>query len=320
MEEIGLAIVGCGQFARAHLKAIENVDGVRVTAAVDSDGDRAKAVAEDSGGGFWTTDFDAALARDEVDAVVLALPHDLHLPFSVRASEAKKHVLVEKPMALTEEEGKQMVAAADAAGTRLMVGQSTRFSAPMQCAHKLIAEGALGSVVNVLHQRMFWVNEPSTGWRREQDACGGFYLPLFGSHDIDAMLWLLDESPNHVWAVVRNEGTSYAGDSDGFVGMEFADGKVASVSFSCQAKRDRTETVFVGRQATMAVTRGGVFLDDEPVDVPKAPNQIERQMEAFVGALRQGIEVPTPGSQVLRVLRVLDLAKESSATGKRMTF
>ena len=302
MKEIRLGIVGCGQFARSHLGAIEKLEGVRVTAAVDSGEDRAKAVAERSGVGFFTTDYDAALARDDVDAMVLVLPHDLHLPFSVRASEAKKHVLVEKPMALTEEEGKQMVAAAEAAGTRLMVGQSTRFSAPMQRARALMAEGVLGDIVNVLHQRMFWLDEPSTGWRREQHACGGFYLPLFGSHDIDAMLWLLQESPAYVWAAVRNESSTYAGDSDGFVGMEFADGKVASVSFSCQAKRGRTETVFVGRQATMAVSPDGILLDDEPVDVPRGPNQIERQMEAFVGALRDGVEVPTPGHQVLSIL------------------
>jgi len=318
--EIGLGIVGCGQFARAHLKAVEETDGVRVTAAVDVDAGRAKAVAEATGAGFWTTDYDAVLARDDVDAVVLVLPHDLHLPFSVRASDAGKHVLVEKPMALTEEEGKQMVAAADAAGKRLMVGQSSRYSGPLQRAHALMEEGVVGDIVNVLHQRMFWVDQPSTGWRKEQDACGGFYLPLFGSHDIDAMLWLLDASPTQVWAAIRNEGSSYAGDSDGFVGMEFAGGMVASVSFSCQAKRDRTETVLVGRKATLAVTRGQVFVDDQPVDVPKGPSQTTRQMQAFVCALREGVDVPTPGRQVLRVLRVLDLARTSSASGTRMAF
>jgi UDP-N-acetylglucosamine 3-dehydrogenase len=187
-KNIGLALVGCGQIAKAHMRAIAALENAQLVFTVDADVVRAREAADAFGALHGAASYEEVLASDVVDAVVLCLPHDLHLPFTLQAAQAGKHILVEKPMALDESEARQMAEGAASGGVELSVGHSTRCLAPYRRAKALMLEGALGRIVNVVHQRLFWVERLSTDWRRSAASCGGLYLPLFGSHDIDAML------------------------------------------------------------------------------------------------------------------------------------
>lgn len=319
-DRIGVAMVGCGQIAEAHLKAVASVGQARLAFAVDVDAEKARSAAERYGAPRWSADFEEALSDPAVDAVVLCLPHDLHMPFSVRAAEAGKHVLVEKPMALSEAEARTMVASAERSGVRLSVGQSTRYGAAHQKAKALLAEGGIGRVVNVMHQHTFWIERLSTDWRRVESACGGLYLPLFGSHDVDAMLWLLDESPTRVWGSIRSASPVSDGDSDGLIGLEFADGKVGSIAFATRCRQPRREMTFVGTEGTLTLTARSLLLDGQAMDLPEGEDNFTAQMRRFVGALLTGEEVPAPGHEVVRVIRTLDLVREASEQGRAMRF
>jgi len=318
--QIGIGVVGCGQIAEAHLKGIHTVPGAQLVGCVDVVLDQAQSAAQRYNAPYYGTDYDQLLSLEAVDAVVLCLPHDLHLPFSVRASQAGKHVLVEKPMALNEVEAQQMVDAAHRAGRQLSVGQSTRFMPTVQEAKRVLASGRIGRVRHVIHQRLFMIEQVSTQWRKSQEACGGLYLPLFGSHDVDAILWLLNDRPSRVWATVRSFSKATDGDSDGFIGLEFADGKIGSMAFSVRSKRVRTETVFVGDVATLALGRDKLFLDDQALEVSGNENAFVLQMRQFVDALLLGEMTPTQGTEVLVVMRTLDLARQASRTGTQMVF
>lgn len=319
-KQIGIAMVGCGQIAEAHLKAIQAISGARLVWCVDVVASQAQLAAERYGALHYGTDYADALACADVDAVVLCLPHNLHLPFSVLASDAGKHVLVEKPMALDEAEAQKMVAAAEKTATQLSVGQSTRYMPTFQAAKKVMDSGRIGRVMNVVHQRLFMVEKVSTDWRRSQAACGGLYLPLFGSHDVDAILWLLNDQPSCVWGSVRACGKATDGDSDGVIGLEFADGKIGSLAFSVQCKHVRTETVFVGDEATLVIRRDKLFVDTEEIEIPVTVPAFELQMQQFVDALLTGHPTPAQGREVLRVMRTLDLVRQASETGNRMVF
>ena len=114
MAPIGIALVGCGQIAGVHLRAIAALQGqATLVRTVDADADRAAKAATAHGASHWGTDLDEALADERVDAAVMCLPHDLHRDFAVKAAQAGKHVLMEKPMALDEAEAKAMVEAAE---------------------------------------------------------------------------------------------------------------------------------------------------------------------------------------------------------------
>jgi len=319
-KQIGVAMVGCGQIAEAHLKAVDALEGARLACAVDVEADRAESAAERYGAPTWSTDYRDALKDGGVQAVVLCLPHDLHCAYTVQAAEAGKHVLVEKPMALDEVEAREMVDAAERASTVLSVGQSTRYFPSFQKAKALLEEGAIGCVRNVLHQRTFWIERLSTAWRRQTEACGGLYLPLFGSHDVDAVLWLLDECPSAVWGAVRAFSPVSDGDSDGFIGLEFGDGKVASIAFATRCAQQRAETVLVGDGGTLVVRRGELLRDEAPVELDGGEGAFQLQMRRFVEALREGTAPPAPGREVLRVVRTLDLVRKSGETGSAVPF
>ncbi|NKB67461.1 MAG: hypothetical protein GKR89_10400 [Candidatus Latescibacteria bacterium] len=318
-QTVGLALVGCGQIANAHLEAAAALPQVRLCHTEDNDPDAARRAAERFGAPRWSSHYQQVLEDDQVDAVILCLPHDLHLPFTLEAAQAGKHILVEKPMALDESESQQMVAAAQAHGVQLSVGQSTRCMPAYQLAHHLLRQGRIGPVHHVLHQRAFYIEKLSTSWRRTQ-ACGGLYLPLFGSHDVDALLWLLEDTPSRVWGSIRAVSPASEGDSDGFIGLDFADGKLASIAFSTTSRRDRTEMIFAGAEGTLSITRSKVMVDAEEVAIDRTEPAFQLQLRLFAEALLAGREVPASGRQVLPVMRVLDLVRHASETGRAQAF
>jgi len=323
-------MVGCGQIANAHLKAIDAVADARVTWCQDVDAERAAAAAT-TRDARHTTDYGQLLAADDVDAVVLCLPHHLHEPFSVQAAAVGKHVLVEKPMALNEAEAQRMVDAAQAAGVSLCVGQSTRSMTGMRQAHALLAQGAIGPVRHVMHQRVFFIDKLTTDWRRVESECGGLYLPLFGSHDVDAILWLMSATaaaerarPATVWSSLRANSQASGGDSDGVVCLNFADGRLATLQFSVCSRQNQTETILVGADGTLSVKDNRVRLNGEIVEAELPANMwadsFAEQMRQFVTGLQGKGPLPAPGEEVLAVVRILDLARAAAVDGVARNF
>jgi predicted dehydrogenase len=146
------------------------------------------------------------------------------------------------------------------------------------------------------------------------------YLPLFGSHDVDAMLWLLDDQPDRVSAAVRAGNDLSGGDVDGWIGLTFADGKVASISFSLRSKESRQVTLLVGSEGSMTIDRNSVSVDGEDVSFEPSANPFVRQMEEFIGSIREGRQPSVPGSEGVRTMRVLDLARAASEQQANLEF
>ena len=327
---VRFALVGCGQIAEAHRKAVDAVPGAELTWCQDMEAARARELAARHGSAHATTDYAEVLAADDVDVVFLCLPHHLHESFAVQAAAAGRHVLVEKPMAMDEAEARRMVAAADAAGVLLAVGQSTRCMAALRQAHALLTDGAIGAVRHLLHQRTFYIEQVSTDWRRVQDECGGLYLPLFGSHDVDAALWLLSAAagapvtPSRVWASLRAFSAAADGDSDGVLCLDLADGGLATFQFSVCSRQARTEWLLVGETGTLSVDPGGVRLNGKEVaaDLPDNAyaDAFAEQLRQVVAAVRAEGPLPAPGHEVLTVVRTLDLARAAARDGVPRAF
>ena len=120
-----VGMIGAGGIARSHMNAIAQNDNIRVVGVMDIDAGRAGSAAGEHGARAYT-DLDALLADSEVEGVIVCTPHNQHGDQVVAAAEAGKHVLVEKPMALTVEACDRMIAACDRANRILMVGQVMR--------------------------------------------------------------------------------------------------------------------------------------------------------------------------------------------------
>ena len=142
---IGWGIVSTGRHPDTKMApAINAADGASLAAVMSRDMGRAEAFAQKHGSASAYDDLDALLRDPAVDVVYIASPNALHAEQAVRAAEAGKHVLVEKPMALSVDDAQRMIDACDSAGVRLGVGFHLRAHEGHQRLRTLVADGALG--------------------------------------------------------------------------------------------------------------------------------------------------------------------------------
>ena len=314
---LGIALIGCGQIANAHLKAVSQLESATLIATMDVVEARAVAAQSEFNARRSYTNLTAALADPEVDAVVLALPHHLHKPIAIQAANAKKHILVEKPMALNLAEAEAMCEAAEQNDVRLLVGQSTRFVPAVSEAKRRVEAGEIGEVYHCVYHRHFFIERLSTEWRYSDAQCGGLYLPLFGSHDVDAMLWWLNREPTTVYSALQARNTvSEVAESDGVVVMTFSDGALATLSFSTTSREDHYRATLIGSQGTIALSHNTLSVNGEAVTVEARGNQFLAQMREFVEAVQSPSDTLriASGRSVLRVMAALDAAKTSAQT------
>ena len=138
-----IALAGTGAFGIKHLDGLANIDGVTVTAVVSRRLEQAEEVARKYGVGHATTDLDEVLARDDVDAVILCTPTQLHAAQSIAAMRAGKHVQVEIPVADSWADAQQVQRVQQETGLVCMVGHTRRFNPSHQWVRRRIQAGEL---------------------------------------------------------------------------------------------------------------------------------------------------------------------------------
>src|SRR5688572_21499779 len=144
-EEYRIALVGCGRISKNHFDAIAQVEGLRLTAVGDSDADRARAAGEERGVP-WFDDYAQMLRSAECDIVAICSPSGLHSAHGVAAAKAGKHVVTEKPMAITLEQADALVSATDAAGVKLFVVKQNRLNPSIQLLKRAVDKGRFGRI------------------------------------------------------------------------------------------------------------------------------------------------------------------------------
>jgi len=227
-----LAVLGLGRGAVLTVPALAAHPGIEIVAGCDPD-PRARA-----GFGGWGFDSAEALfAAGDFDAVYIASPHEFHAAHAVMAARAGKHVLVEKPMAVTLAEAAEMVAAAEAAGTVLMVGPSHGYDPPVELAASLIASGEAGPV-RLIQASNFtdFLYRPRRPAELDTARGGGVVLSQ-ATHQIDVVRRLAASPVASVrawtggWDARASEGAFTAL-------LTFASGAAASLTYSGYARYD----------------------------------------------------------------------------------
>lgn len=189
-----LALVGCGGIAQAHWRGIqEHTSRIAVTAVVDTDPERAEAMARQTGAACFTS-LAHALAQGDFDAVDIMLPHALHEEAAVAAFAAGKHVVLEKPMAHNLASAARILAAARAAGVVFMVAEQAQYWPDARKVREMIGEGVIGEVITA---RAFFGGpvRPGDGgprpWRYDLALAGGGITMDGGAHWIRPLrMWL----------------------------------------------------------------------------------------------------------------------------------
>ena len=227
-QRISLALIGCGGIAQSHWRGIQSdAPNVHVTAVVDTDAERAQAMAQQTGAHAFTS-LREALAEGAFDAVDIMLPHDQHEAAAVACFEAEKHVVLEKPMAMTLDACQRIMDAATSAGTVFMVAEQSQYWPDAVKIGQMIDEGAIGEVITA---RAFFGGSVGSGWgskpwRYELAKAGGGITIDGGAHWIRPLrMWLgeIDE----VVAVTGRPLADMEGESLARALLRFQSGTVA---------------------------------------------------------------------------------------------
>ena len=189
-----VGLVGTGRIANRHMAPyLEYPDRVRLTAVCDVVEPAARDYAKRAGVDDVYLDLDDMLRHADIDAVDICTRHDLHAPQSMAAARTGKHVLVEKAMANSVRECRDMIEAADRAGVTLMVAQHLRYSRHATAAKRFIDDGGLGEIQAVRHQSTSGGNmRDDTGhWMRDAKYAGGGSLMVTVVHHLDLLRYFV---------------------------------------------------------------------------------------------------------------------------------
>ena len=340
MTGIGVGVIGLGM-GEAHVAAYGTAAGVRVAGIADLDAGRLAACRERHGVPFATADYRQLLERPDIAAVSVCLPNVLHAPVTLEALAAGKHVLVEKPMAMSAAEAGRMIGAAKAAGRLLGVSMNYPwiFGPDSHYLRQLIGEGRLGSVYYVRAQSLRRRTYPrgKRTWANDRRQSGGGALIDMGPHKLDLAMWYAgDFEPRSASGVTR---TALMTDTDvddlacGIVRLAggatimlestwashtWGGGLITVLGTGAGAVLDLSKSA--GQRLTLYGTDGETLTESRPTDISlKTPVEASVQ-EHFVAAIRGEVTLAVPGERGLAAMKIIDALYESSRTGREVSI
>jgi predicted dehydrogenase len=321
-----LAIVGAGAWGVNHVRAFARLKGAEVVYVCDPSDEALARALPLAPGSRGAKEADAVFADPTVDAVILATPAITHAQLARAALAAGKHVLVEKPLALSSADAEAVVAEADRAGKTLMVGHLMLYHPVMDRLSKMVSAGDLGSLHYIYALR---VNLGRL--RRDENA-----MWSLAPHDVSMILHLLGDEPESVTA----RGGSYLqkGIPDvAFMNLRFPSGVLAQIQLSWLDPRKERRLTLVGSRKMvefddvhpveklriydkgydrppsfteyaeyLSIRNGDIYIPQMPMTEP-----LEVQCRHFLECIATGKRPLSDGRSALRVVRVLEAAQRS---------
>jgi UDP-N-acetyl-2-amino-2-deoxyglucuronate dehydrogenase len=270
-----IALVGCGRISANHVAAIERIDGLELVAACDELEDRARAVSEPRKLPWFTT-CEKMLADVDCDVVAIASPSGFHPAHGVLAARAGKHVVTEKPMAITLRGADDLVQACDTAKVHLFVVKQNRLNAPVQMLKRAVDNGRFGRIylanctVRWARPQEYYDQAP---WRGTWELDGGAFMNQ-ASHYVDLMQWVVGPVES-VMAKTATLARRIETEDSGIAILRFRSGALGSIEVTVLAYPQNIEGSITVLGERGAVKVGGTavnkmehwtFADADPDD------------------------------------------------------
>ncbi|MBP2296546.1 Gfo/Idh/MocA family protein [Azospirillum rugosum] len=333
-ERVGFAVVGLGRLSLEEiLPAFGECKRARPVALVSGSPEKARLVAAQHGikpeAVYGYADFDRIAENREIQAVYIILPNGLHRDYVLRAAKARKHVLCEKPMATSTAEAREMTAACDAAGVRLMVAYRCQYEPYNREVIRLVRSGELGAV-RFIEATNTQTMGTADQWRFRKALAGGGALPDIGLYCLNSARALLGEEPVEVFARITNpkDDPRYreVEESISFM-LRFPSGAIANCASSYGAHESKDLRVrlekgwidlenafaYEGQQMRLA-HREGKTEAVESVRLSRE-NQFALEIDHMAACVAQGRTPHTPGSEGVQDHQVMEAIYRSAETG-----
>jgi len=323
-----VAIVGCGGLGNVHASSYAKVPGVTVVGVCDIQPDLMENMAKRTGATAYSS-FDEMLEKSGCEVVSVTLPSYLHKEYSIRAANAGKHVICEKPIALNLEDAAEMISVCEKNGVRLFIGHVVRFFPEYVQMRNKINDGSLGRIGVAHAKRIGGHPGDRRPWFAEDDKSGGVVIDLM-IHDLDFFRWSLGEVRS-VYGLRTVEGNvDYASAT-----LVFESGAVANVEahwgypgpFTTAAeiagskgviRSDSSQNKSVQVRKAAAKDASGPF-----VEVPQSPgftNPFEKEIHHYIDCIRENREPIVTAQDAYKALEIGLAVMESVRTGQAVVF
>jgi 2-hydroxy-4-carboxymuconate semialdehyde hemiacetal dehydrogenase len=307
-QPIRIALAGPGAFGIKHIDGLKNIDGVEVTSIIGRELGKAQEVADKYGARHVTTNLDEALARPDVDAVILCTPTQMHAAQSIAAMKAGKHVQVEIPLCDSLEEGQAVLAAQKQSGLVAMVGHTRRFNPSHQYVHKKITAGEFN--IQQMDVQTYFFRRTNMNALGQARSWTDHLLWHHAAHTVDLFAYQCGSPIVKANAVQGPIHPALGIAMDMSIQLKAANGAICTLSLSFNNDGPLgTFFRYIGDNATYIARYDDLFTGkEEKIDVSKVDvsmNGIELQDREFIAAIREKREPNSSVQQVLACYQVL---------------
>ncbi|HET8626193.1 MAG TPA: Gfo/Idh/MocA family oxidoreductase [Thermomicrobiales bacterium] len=340
MADFGVGIVGAGTIGAVHARAIGGLEEARIVAIAEPRENVGRALAAQCGAD-WCASLDELLARSDVDVVTLGTPSGMHPDQAVAVARAGKHVVTEKPMAITLDGADRMIAACRDAGVHLAVIFQNRFNPDVLRLKRAMEAGLFGAPV-LGNAFVHWYRSAdyyaeTGGWRGTWALDGGGALMNQSIHTIDLLQWLMGPLDSLAAYTATLEHEIEAEDVAS-AAVRFASGALGTIQGTTAAERNWPVRVEIRGTAGSATLEGvqltawhpsreADLLTPEDLALTAGVGADEpfgaahqRQFRAIFAALRDGRQPPVPGEEARKAIEIILAIYRAARTGERVTF
>jgi predicted dehydrogenase len=316
MSELRAALIGCGSIGKVHTECLSKLEGMKMVGFCDQFLSAAEKLSQEFGGAYHTTDVSRVLRDDSIDAVYICTHHDTHSTLAIKACKAGKHVMIEKPLALTVDECYRVGEAVEKSGVKLMTAFKMRYYPMVRRAREFIPR-PLVTIAQMLDGR--W---PDDLWAQDPIKGGGNVLSQ-GCHTMDLVYYLNGSEPTWIYAeggTMTHAGTSVI---DNIVAtIVFRNQSIASVT-----QGDSGQTPYVSKFSFQTLDgvksvhlhdrlKTGTFFDGEKATTQSDSEEygfLEENRD-FIRALRENVPPPIDHHDGLRATLLILNAFEAIRT------
>lgn len=338
---IRMGLVGCGAISTQHLEAIAALDGLELAGVASASADRARSVGE-HWGVSWTTDLGDLLARDDIDAVTISTPSGLHPAQALAALRSGRHVVVEKPIALSVADADAVVGEGRERDLVVATISQRRFEPGVRALRAAVEAGALGRLSMIIGEGLYHRPQSyydSAAWRGTRDLDGGVLMNQ-AIHIVDLVRWIGGPVAS-VAAHVATLGHRMEAEDTASMSLRFRNGTLGEiVATTCTTREFPTELRVYGDKGHVRIVGERVTEwdvpgmaappdeDDQPVPPGTGGTQTWgttavgylRQYADFVEAVRTGQPPAVTGEDGRNAVEVVTAAYEADRAGRAVVL
>ncbi len=338
-KKLSVGIVGIGTIADIHAQAIWKSDGLEIHSFYSRNKERAESAGVKYGK-KWTTNWDEFISDNDLDAVSICTPNGNHMDYGVKAAEAGKHVIIEKPIEVTLTRAKQLIKICYKQGVKLAVIYQSRFTPSIMWMKEQINNGIIGDLfmgdayIKWFRSQKYY---DSGEWRGTFALDGGGVLINQAIHTIDVLQWLMGGVTSLFGQIGTYTHDRLEGEDNAVATLRFRNGAIGTIEGSTSVQPAQTRKIEIHGSMGSAILDGDdakIFIDDQilipPITEEKKPEasgsssplagfSIEphkNQFEAIAASIKSGEDPPVAGRDSLDSLAIVLAIYESSKTNR----